>query len=259
MLTRKQSNQRRDIIVTTSWDDGHPLDFKVADLLAKYGVTGTFYVPISNSEHRVMNHQEILELSSSFEIGGHTVNHADLTKMGIAEAWREISEGKEILENIIDKAVSMFCYPRGRYNAQLKEQVKKAGFSGARSASWFHSAYPDDCYAMHPTLHVYPHSLTINAGHLLKEANFGGLIDYLFVKRAATRLTALSAAWLEKVIAEGGVLHLWGHSWEIDQFGLWGDLESILDRISSSKENILHLTNGEVVQRFKKDLNVVGI
>ena len=28
--------------ITTSWDDGHPLDFRVAELLAKYGLPGTF-------------------------------------------------------------------------------------------------------------------------------------------------------------------------------------------------------------------------
>jgi SAM-dependent methyltransferase len=31
--------------ITTSWDDGHPTDLRVAALLAKYGIAGTFYVP----------------------------------------------------------------------------------------------------------------------------------------------------------------------------------------------------------------------
>jgi len=33
--------------ITTSWDDGHPMDLRVAALLAKYGIAGTFYVPAS--------------------------------------------------------------------------------------------------------------------------------------------------------------------------------------------------------------------
>ena len=33
--------------ITTSWDDGHPLDLRVAELLAKYGLQGTFYVPMT--------------------------------------------------------------------------------------------------------------------------------------------------------------------------------------------------------------------
>ena len=33
------------LIVTTSWDDGSRLDLKLAELLEKYGISGTFYVP----------------------------------------------------------------------------------------------------------------------------------------------------------------------------------------------------------------------
>jgi hypothetical protein len=32
------------IYVTTSWDDGHKLDMKLAVLLKKYGIKGTFYI-----------------------------------------------------------------------------------------------------------------------------------------------------------------------------------------------------------------------
>ena len=31
-------------IVTTSWDDGNKLDLKLAALLDKYGLVGTFYI-----------------------------------------------------------------------------------------------------------------------------------------------------------------------------------------------------------------------
>ena len=33
--------------ITTSWDDGHPLDLRVAELLSEYHLQGTFYVPIA--------------------------------------------------------------------------------------------------------------------------------------------------------------------------------------------------------------------
>ena len=39
--------------LTTSWDDGDALDARLADLLARYGVPGTFYVP-RNCEGRVL-------------------------------------------------------------------------------------------------------------------------------------------------------------------------------------------------------------
>ena len=48
------SNQPRDgaargaVFVTTSWDDGHVLDHKVANLLESYDLPGTFYVATQN-------------------------------------------------------------------------------------------------------------------------------------------------------------------------------------------------------------------
>jgi hypothetical protein len=32
------------VIVTTSWDDGHPADERVLDMLAERGLRGTFYI-----------------------------------------------------------------------------------------------------------------------------------------------------------------------------------------------------------------------
>ena len=50
----------RKLVVTTSWDDGYPADLRVAELLAKHGVAGTFYVPNRNLEGRpVLSEQEI--------------------------------------------------------------------------------------------------------------------------------------------------------------------------------------------------------
>jgi putative transposase len=37
-------------VVTTSWDDGHPLDLKLAELLKKYDIPATLYMPMDNPE-----------------------------------------------------------------------------------------------------------------------------------------------------------------------------------------------------------------
>lgn len=42
-------------IVTTSWDDGHPSDLKLAELLKRYDVPATFYIPIDNRERVKMS------------------------------------------------------------------------------------------------------------------------------------------------------------------------------------------------------------
>jgi len=55
-------------IITTSWDDGHPLDLKLAELLGEYDIPATFYISIDNVERQSMNHSEIKQIGQSFDI-----------------------------------------------------------------------------------------------------------------------------------------------------------------------------------------------
>ena len=53
------------------------------------------------------------------------------------------------------------------------------------------------------------------------------------------------------VLENGGIWHLWGHSWEIEQNGDWEILADILNFVKQNGENYgaEFLTNGEI---FKK-------
>ena len=80
--TRESGLSSRALLVTTSWDDGHPSDLRVADLLDKHGLSATFYVPCANSEGRpVMVSSDVAELGRRFEIGGHTRDHVSLANV----------------------------------------------------------------------------------------------------------------------------------------------------------------------------------
>ena len=104
-----------DLAFTTSWDDGHPLDLRVAELLARYGCAGTFYVPRRNVEGRsVMTTHELRTLDAGFEIGGHTIDHVRLDRLQPIERRRQIVDGKRLLEDELGHAVEGFSYPWGR-------------------------------------------------------------------------------------------------------------------------------------------------
>ena len=62
------------VYITTSWDDGHPLDLRVAELLTKHRIGGTFYIP-RIAEKETMSAAHIRQLSLAFEIGAHTLHH----------------------------------------------------------------------------------------------------------------------------------------------------------------------------------------
>jgi hypothetical protein len=84
------------------------------------------------------------------------------------------------------------------------------------------------------------------AKNLIKGRNTGGLFDYV------TRLIYLES-WIsmgkilfDQALKEGGVWHLYGHSWQIEEMGLWDDLKEILDYVCG-REGVLYLTNAEAL------------
>jgi hypothetical protein len=48
----------------------------------------------------------------------------------------------------------------------------------------------------------------------------------------------------------GGIFHLFGHSWEIERFGLWDELDEVLAYIAAH-DNVMYLTNGELIRTLK--------
>jgi peptidoglycan/xylan/chitin deacetylase (PgdA/CDA1 family) len=81
------------IYITTSWDDGHPLDLRLAELLHKYGLPATFYIPLEN-QLPVLTQSQVRELSGKFEVGAHTVHHCDLLTMPDHVTRMEITDCK---------------------------------------------------------------------------------------------------------------------------------------------------------------------
>ena len=122
-------------VVTTSWDDGDPHDLRVAELLRARDLPATFYVPIIGYRQRkTLAAADLRALSSvGFEIGAHTVSHTNLPRLGPKELDREVRTCKEMLEQTLGSGVLMFCYPNGRYDAEVIRQVKNAGYTGART------------------------------------------------------------------------------------------------------------------------------
>ena len=117
--------KKLETYITTSWDDGNPSDLRVAELLIKHGLRGTFYVPMT-AETGTMTATQIRELSSAFEIGGHTIHHVALTQLTKEGAWREIAGSKSLLEDTIGRPCRMFCPPTGAYSRLHLDMIRSA-------------------------------------------------------------------------------------------------------------------------------------
>ena len=240
--------------VTTSWDDGDILDKRLSSLLEAYSIKGTFYIS-KNYRRERLSEEGIRDVSKTHEIGAHTITHPDLRKLTSYEQEIEVKESKKWLEENLNTEVKMFCYPSGFYNTSAIEVVKKAGFLGARTTDLGLVAPPYNPYLINTTIQVYPFPFRkIDS----KKYYWGKLLQPYKQRAKDLRIlgvpTASMYSWLsvakatfDKALKNGEVFHLWGHSWEIEKYGMWDELEKLLKYISNRK-NSIYLTNSELLK-----------
>lgn len=231
--------------ITTSWDDGHVLDLRVAELLDKHGLTGTFYIARGFLPER-MSDAQLQQLATRHEIGAHTLTHPTLTDIPLEQAREEIAGSKAWLEDVLGQGVTAFCYPKGRNNAALQRLVQQAGYSMARGVAGYALHSGDNRWCMPTTLQIYPYPLRRMPDlawwrgwwarlQPAREA-LPAIRNLRLNPRALLDWQALGRGLLQQAADQGGVWHLWGHSWEIERYGLWDALDQALALASAFPE-----------------------
>lgn len=231
--------------LTISVDDGHPTDYKTAELLSKYGLKATFYIPKNNPERDVAKESEIKILGERFEIGGHTYGHKALVSMPDEEIRREVSSGKDWLEQLLGREITAFCYPRGKLNAMVMKAVRDSGFKGARTCMYSLCGFPANPFLWGVSTHAHSHSRLVHMRHAVLENNLKGLMNFFLIQKGSIDWVEnfkLSVAFVER---NGGIAHLYLHSWEIDQCNEWEKLEVLFSYLSGKKD-LNRVTNGEL-------------
>jgi peptidoglycan-N-acetylglucosamine deacetylase len=237
--------------VTTSWDDGDRADIKLAMLLRDKGISGSFYIPILPFESRpALTHQELRALSSEgFEIGAHGVSHVHLWGLKKEELTREVGDCKPILEDILGQEVQMFCYPRGRFDQNVIRAVKRAGYRGARTVRMLSISMEFRPFEMPTTVQTFPHSRSSYFRNIARAKEVESLQTCIAHASELGNWVELAKRLFDSVSEQGGIWHLYGHSWEIDQLGLWEDLKEVLDYVSR-RRGVTYLTNGELLHHL---------
>ena len=212
-------------MVSFSWDDGHPLDIRVAQLMADFELRGTFYIPSGSGKDRTATSRLFELRAMGMEIGSHGVTHSVLPR-NISASY-EIAESKDQLEQILAEPVLAFCYPLGKYDTTVAHLVKGAGYRLGRTTIAFDIGGKLDCFRMPVTLHFYPHSPITHIKHAAAGWNVRGIIDWSFRYGMDSDPLSLSKRLFDQARARTGRFHLWGHSADIEQFGLWGQLAEL--------------------------------
>ncbi len=176
--------------VILTFDDGYRDNYTLLmPLLEKYQFRAVIYLVTGRAENSwdlkdegrtfpLLTREQIIEMSrNGIEFGAHTVTHADLTKVGIEEAWKEITDSRNQIQALLGKKVISFAYPYGKVNDAIKELVKKAGFKYGIGTVNGPLAMQEDVYnirriVIHPDTHIYRFARKVS-GHYNYRKNKG--------------------------------------------------------------------------------------
>jgi len=125
-------------VVSITFDDGYAGPIVAGlDAMKARGMKGTLYI---NSQRVGFNgnfftRAQLTSYSQSgFEIGGHTLNHEDLTTLPIETAKANICADRTNLINMGFKVTSL-AYPFGGENDAIQQAAKDCGYNSARLTS----------------------------------------------------------------------------------------------------------------------------
>ncbi len=185
-----------------------------------------------------MSTEALRRLDKRFEIGSHTFDHALLTKLSDAECTLQVVEGKAALEQQLGHAVSGFCYPRGKLNQRVRKTVVHAGFDYARTIENLRLDFGGDFYSIPTSIQVFPHGAQVLLRNFVRFGHYN-------LRLHALRIAFQSENWLDFIIKllnadleDKSVLHVWGHSWEIEDLGLWDQLKELFSQVRSRKPEL---------------------
>lgn len=237
--------QKTILYISTSWDDGHPLDLRLAELLDKYGLPATFYLPLV-SNRPLLTHSQILEISKKYEIGAHTITHCDLSRVDDGVAREEIAGCKKRLEQIVGAPCTAFCFPWGRFRRKHIKLVLEAGYQTARTVELMSTQAPcvrDGVAILATTVQAVPPTFGLYERNTLKRLRVANLLRSL--RYGTSDWVKTTEAVLTHLFKNGGVFHLWGHSWEINERAQWPNVERAFALLAQFKQSAVFLRNGQ--------------
>lgn len=123
----KYSEMSQDALISLNFDDGYLSVFNRAfPILERHDLLATIFVITDNigkDNYLDLRHLEILA-GADWEIGSHTVSHAQLTELSEAGAYGELSLSKKLLEDA-GFCINTFAVPFGDANQKVWQYVKE--------------------------------------------------------------------------------------------------------------------------------------
>jgi len=127
--------------IVISFDDGNLDNYTTAfPIMQKYGFTGTLYIVVNYmSAENYMTPDQIKEMAAAgWEVGSHSVSHADLTSVDPSRQRYEIVESRALLEEKLGVPIMTIAYPFGVSNSGVIDYSIFAGYIGGMGLGFTH-------------------------------------------------------------------------------------------------------------------------
>jgi peptidoglycan/xylan/chitin deacetylase (PgdA/CDA1 family) len=127
----------RPMLIT--FDDGHLDNYTAAfPIMQKYGFTGILYLAANYiGVENYLSVDQIKEMAAAgWEVGSHSISHADLTVLEPQRQRAEIVDSKAFLERTLDVPVRTIAYPFGLSNSSVIDYARFAGYVAGMSLGY---------------------------------------------------------------------------------------------------------------------------
>jgi peptidoglycan/xylan/chitin deacetylase (PgdA/CDA1 family) len=123
-----------ETVVSLELDDAWASQYDLRPELAARGLPATFFVNSGflGRSGRLTAAQVSALAADGNEIGGHTIDHADLTTLPLDQRRREVCDDRVALLGQ-GLAVTNFAYPYGHHDAATEQVVADCGYNSART------------------------------------------------------------------------------------------------------------------------------
>lgn len=106
--------------------------FLVAQTLAPQGQPVDWVDTPGAEPLETLTLDQVLEMQDAgVEFQSHSWAHLDLTRLSHAECVRDLRDSRELLSDLLGRAVTLLAYPRGRHDRHVREAAAAAGFTHA--------------------------------------------------------------------------------------------------------------------------------
>lgn len=188
-------------VITLSCDDGAASDVRLSDLASKYEISTTFYWPVEwhslayDKGYLPLDYEQATRISLQHEIGSHTITHRHLTKINEIDAYKEILGSQFMLKKMFKQPIRKFAPPRGYTNPELTDFTMQF-YDSQRLTKGV------------GLVHIHPDSGANNNIPWTECADYN--------------------------LDQGLDTELWCHSYDLDRYNLWDELERFLREHSSA-------------------------